>query len=466
MWCGGGLAILMVVGCAGAFYALQRLNANIDKVDIGIQNDARKGEPINILIIGTDERLGDGNKGYGDNDSEGHADTTVLLHVSADRDHATALSIPRDLMTDIPDCETIQDDGTTKIIPGAQQVRFNESYGQNGRDPGCTWRTVESLTGVEINHFMMADFQAVKDLSTAVGGVEVCLAKDIDDPKSHLKLDAGTHRVEGEEALAFVRTRSSVGHGSDLSRIELQQQFLASMARSVKASGDLTNPKKLWDLADTATRALTVDTGIGSIGSLQDLALDLAAVNVKDISFVTLPVIDNPHEEVVATVVLDEPKAAPLFQMLREDVSLTATDQASDDDKNGEEAPEPAPAEEVRVDVFNGGKVIGAAQDTLDWLQNGQGMPLATNAGNAGEPHVTTVLEYGPDQAAQAATLAGLMGLPDDALKEQPDEAGDLPMTLVLGDDFTKAGVPIEVPAERPADLDSLTADDEDVCAE
>ncbi|WP_324612820.1 LCP family protein [Streptomyces specialis] len=476
MWTGGSLAMLLIVGCAGAWWAYNRLNGNINKVDVGIENNFQSDEPVNILFIGTDTRTGSGNDSYGGEASEG-ADTTILMHFSEDRTHATGLSIPRDLITDIPDCEVTLEDGSKEIIPGSEDVRFNQSMGVDGRDPGCVWRTVQEMTGVEINHFMMADFNAVKDLSSAVGGVPICLAEPIDDPKSGLQLDAGRHEVEGEEALAFVRTRHSVGTGSDLSRIELQQQFVASMARQITEGGILSSPTRLWDLADTATRSLTVDTGIGSIDQLRNLAEDLGQVPMSDMNFVTLPVLDNPAEPegAKATVVIDEARAEPIFRMLREDVSMTDSGEAEGSGDSGgsgdEEAgggadePEPVPAAEVRVDVFNGGNVIGAAQETLDWLQNAQGVPLATNAGNAPETQEETTLEYGPDQAGQAATLAEMMGLPDSALKEQSADAGDAPMVLVLGDDFRGAGEPIEVPAELPEDVNSITADDEDVCA-
>ncbi|MEK8171163.1 LCP family protein [Streptomyces sp. M19] len=214
-------------------------------------------------------------------------------------------------MTDVPDCPTKQEDGTTKTIPGEQDVRFNTSLGQEERDPGCTMRTVEKLVGVRVNHFMMADFNAVKTLSNAVGGVDICLAKDINDPKSHLNLTKGEHNVKGEQALAFVRTRHAVGFGGDLDRIKLQQQFLSSMIRKVKSNGTLTSPKKMWSLSNAATKALTVDTGIGSIKKLTDLARDLSKVNEKNITFTTLPVIDNPAEPEgqKATVVADETKA-------------------------------------------------------------------------------------------------------------------------------------------------------------
>jgi LCP family protein required for cell wall assembly len=468
MWIGGTLAMLLIVGCAGAWWAYNRLNGNINKVDVVYDNDYDSDEAINILVIGTDTREGEGNDSYGGEASEG-ADTTILMHFSQDRTHATGLSIPRDLITDIPDCEVTREDGTKEIIPGSENVRFNTSMGVDGRDPTCVWGTVQELTGVEINHFMMADFNAVKDLSTAVGGVEVCLEEPIDDPKSGLNLPAGRQEIQGEDALSFVRTRSTVGTGSDLSRIELQQQFLASMARTVTEQNLLTSLDNFWNLADTATRALTVDDGIGSINSLYGLASEVREVPMSDLNFVTLPVLDNPDEPegAKATVVVDESRAPSVFRMLREDISPNATEEeaAADDGGNAEEEPAMAPAEEVRVDVYNGGNVIGAAQLTLDWLQNENGVRLATNRGNAEEPQETTTLRYGPDQAGQAARLADMMGLPDSALQEQTADAGDTPMSLVLGDDFVAAGQPIEVPATIPQDVDSITADDESVCA-
>jgi LCP family protein required for cell wall assembly len=457
MWVAGSFAMLLVTGCALAGYMYWRLNANIESKEVvGEETGYGDGEPVNVLFIGTDDRTGSGNTGYGNEGDSGRADTTVLMHFSADRSHATALSIPRDLITDIPECEVRNNDGTTTVIPATAETHFNYSLGVDGRDPGCTWRTVEHLVGVEIDHFIMADFNAVKDLSTAVGGVEVCLAEPIDDPKSHLDLPAGRHELQGEEALAFVRTRYSVGTSSDLSRIELQQQFLASLAREIN-SVSLT---KMWDLADTATKALTVDEGIDTIRKLYDLSQDLGQVPMSDMSFVTLPVVDNTDG---ATVLVDETRAEPIFRMLQQDVS--PTDDGGKGNGGGGNQQEMAPAEEVRVDVYNGGDVIGAAQETVTWLQNDEGVPLSTNAGNAAEPQDETVLEYGPDQADQAARLADLMGLPKRALQEGTENAGDEPMVLILGNDFSGAGQPIEGPAQMPDDVDSITADDKDVCA-
>jgi LCP family protein required for cell wall assembly len=467
LWTAGSVGFALVAVSVGGYLVYQKINGNISKVDtvgIGSQSATTDG-PVNILVIGTDSRQGLGKK-YGDVGSVGHADTTILFHVSKDRTNATALSIPRDIITDIPDCPTKQADGSTKVVPGTQNTRFNTSLGQDGRDPGCTMRTVKELTGITPDHFMMANFEAVKDLSTAVGGVEVCLAKPINDPKSHLKLSAGRHSVEGEQALAFVRTRHSVGFGGDLDRIKLQQQFLSSMIRQMKSSDTLTNPGKLFDLANVATKALTVDSGIGSVKKLVSLAQDLSKVNPKNITFATVPVVDNPAEKVHATVVLDQTRAPQLFSMVKQDISLTEVkkkQKAADASKLSGPKADPI---NVRVEVYNGSGVFGAAQDAVEWLQNSEGVTRSTNGGNASASAAKTTLEYAPNQADQARRLADMMGLPASALKEGTTNAAPRAnMKLTLGKDFTAAGTPITAPTKAPEGIQKIEASDKNVCA-
>ena len=462
-WGGGTVCVLLVAGCATGYFLYEHFNGNINKVDVGMNNSAVTDGPVNILVIGTDARSGKGNTGYGDNGSVGHADTTFLFHVSEDRSNATALSIPRDMITDIPNCPTKQDDGSTKVIPGQKNARFNTSLGQNERDPGCTWRTVNKLMGIKINHFMMADFNAVKELSSAVGGVEVCTAKDINDPKSHLKLKAGKHTVEGEQALAFVRTRHSVGFGSDLSRIKLQQQFLSSMIRKMKSGDTLSDPSKLFKLGNAATKALTVDTGIGSVKKLTDMAQDLKRVNIENITFATVPVLDNPNDP--ATVILDKGKAAPLFKMVRDDKSMTKVKKEQKKQKVAASKAKKAPASEVRVQIWNGGGLAGAANETALWLQNDKGVGEAAAKGNA--PRLAkTRLEYAPSQIGQAARLADMMGLPPSALKKSADgSGGGGAMTLTLGRDYTGPGEPVGAPDKAPEGVQKVNADDKNVCA-
>ncbi|MFI0981456.1 LCP family protein [Streptomyces sp. NPDC021093] len=473
---GAVVGFVLVAGSVGAWALYEHFNGNLKSVDVsGGSGGFKKDQAVNILVIGTDKRTGDGNDGYGDKDSPGHADTTILFHVSKDRTNATALSIPRDLKLPIPDCPTKQEDGSEKIVPGSPKERFNTSLGQSGRDPGCTMRTVKELTGLTVDHFMMVDFNAVKTLTSAVGGVDVCVAKDVDDPKSHLKLAKGTHTLEGEQALAFVRTRHAFGDESDLSRIKTQQQFLGSMIRKMKSSETLTNPAKLYGLAEAATQALTVDSGIGSILKLKSLATEVGKVDPKNVTFATLPVLDNPDEppRKKATVVVNREKADPLFAMLQSDTSLTEVKKQEKEQKAQANAKQDAllkgtkaAADDVRVNIFNGGGPSGAAQETLSWLQLNKDAKLATNGGNSPKPDIAkTTLEYGENQADQARALAAMMGLPSSALKPTGQDAADRePMTLTLGKDFTGAGKPLGGPAKAPDGIQRANAD-ESVCA-
>ncbi|MFD3654258.1 LCP family protein [Streptomyces sp. NPDC058620] len=469
LWTGGVMAFVIVAGSTGAYALYQKFNGNLDTIDVGDagSKSVTADGPLNILIIGTDKRTGKGNEGYGDKGSTGHADTNILFHVSEDRTNATAMSIPRDLITDIPDCETKQPDGSTKVIPGTQNARFNISLGQEGRDPGCTMRTVKEITGISVNHFMMVDFNAVKELSTAVGGVEVCLAKPVKDPDSHLDLPAGVSRVQGEQALAFVRTRHSFGNHGDLDRIKIQQQFIGSMIRQMKSDDTLTSASKLYKLADTATKALTVDSRIGSVKKLTDLAKVLGKVDTKNITFVTMPVIDNPAEPKPVTVVVAPTKGEQLFAMLRNDTSLTEVKKQEKQKAQAAKSKQAAllkgpqaEAADVRVDVLNGGDIAGAAGTTVTWLQNEQGVLKSTNKANAPAKITKTTLEYAPNQADQARKLAELMGLPATAMKQGTTDAEGLQaMVLTLGADFKGAGVPVTGPAKAPDDIQRASAD-------
>ncbi|MFC9944502.1 LCP family protein [Streptomyces pratensis] len=470
VWTGGALALVLVGTSAYAYYWYNRLDGNISTVDIGdVGSDSvLEDGPVNILVIGNDVRVGKGNEDYGNRDNvTGHADTTLLFHISGDRSNATVVSIPRDLMTTIPDCETRQPDGSTEVIGGSgSPTRFNESFGVKGRDPGCTMRTVEGITDLEVDHFMMFDFNAVKTLSTAVGGVKVCLKKPIKDEGGGSKLDlpAGESRIGGEDALSFLRNRHGLKNESDLDRIEMQQKFVASMMRQLKED-TLSSPMKMLDVAEAATKALTVDRGIGSAAKLVTLAKELGKIDLKNITLMTLPVVDNPDEPTPVTVVPHPVEAPKVFSMLQNDVSFTEVkkDQKAAEDKQAAllEGPR-AEASDVRVDLANGGAPGGSASAVLGWLQNSKGVPKSSNVGNAPKDVAKTTLEYAPNQADQARALADLMGLPASALKPgTTDATGTEAMMLVLGADFKEAGRPIAPP--KKVDVKQSRAD-QDVC--
>jgi LCP family protein required for cell wall assembly len=467
LWTGGTMAFVLVAGATTGYVYLKHLEGNVGTADVGdaAASNFSKDEAFDILIIGTDKRTGEGNEGYGDAGSVGHADTNILLHVAKDRTNATALSIPRDLIIDIPDCPTTQEDGSQTVVAGQEDVRFNRSLGESGRDPGCTMRTVEAATGIKPQHFVMADFNAVKTLTTAVDGVEVCVEKAVNDKKSKLVLPAGTSKVEGEQALAFVRTRHAFGNEGDLDRIKVQQQFLGSLMRKMTSGDTLTSPAKLLKLAEAATGALTVDKAIGKVGVLKDIALELKKVPTKNISFMTIPVKDNPAEPKPVTVVIDESRAPQVFDAINNDVSFTEV-KAQQKKEKAEVAARlkgtKSAASDVRVRILNGGAVAGSAQQQLSYLQTEAGVTKSENAGNAEAALAKTTLEYAPDQADQARRLADIMGLSGSALKpgKSVTNSQGLPaMTLTLGKDFKGAGVKLSSATAATPGVEKSTAD-------
>ena len=263
------VSVLLVAGIAFAAYWVIRLQSNISKAPL-TAGAPRTGAAVNdatdrlqILILGSDTRDGK-NSQYGstqDSTGYGQSDVMMLLDISADNKRVSLTSFPRDLLVNVPKCT----DPKTNRSMTHSNVMINSAMAEAGI--GCAVDTVNKLTGLEIDHFMMADFNAVKELSKAVGGVEVCISDAVYDPDSRLRLPKGTSQVEGEQALAFLRTRHGFGDGSDLGRIQAQQGFLSSLTRKIKADGTLSNPQSLLSIADVVTQNLTVDdrSGVGPV---------------------------------------------------------------------------------------------------------------------------------------------------------------------------------------------------------
>ena len=237
--------------------------------------------PVNILLVGSDTRQGQG-KGFGNEESE-LADVIMLLHISEDRKNAVALSFPRDLLVPIPSCP--DPEGGSFSAMSRQQINSSITYG----GPVCTLLTIQNLTGVKIPYLALIDFRGVIEMSNAIGGVEVCVANPIDDPKSKLKLDAGVHTLQGREALAFLRTRYGVGDGSDLARISNQQVFLTSLLRKVKNEGVLNNPIYMYSLANAAARNMKLSDSMTDLGTMVALAGALRNVDLDKMTFLQVP---------------------------------------------------------------------------------------------------------------------------------------------------------------------------------
>ncbi|MEO0060872.1 MAG: hypothetical protein RL343_490, partial [Actinomycetota bacterium] len=214
------------------------------------------------------------------------ADVIILLHVSADRKHATALSFPRDLLVPWPACPSTSTPPGPGYLPQSLG-QINATIANGG--PGCTLLTVEALTGLKIPYLAMIDFKGVIEMSNAIGGVEVCVTKPIHDSYTYLNLAAGNHVLQGKDALKFLRTRHGVGDGSDLSRISNQQVFLTSLVRKVKSAGVLGNPIYLYSLASAAARNMKLSESLTNVNVMVAMAGALKNVELDKMTFLQVP---------------------------------------------------------------------------------------------------------------------------------------------------------------------------------
>nr|WP_245766861.1 LCP family protein [Streptomyces colonosanans] len=325
-----GLAVLMAGAAGAGWAAYEKLNSNITADDDAASELARHEKerpPVlvpgaqNILLIGSDSRSGDGNGRYGRDSGTQRSDTTILLHLAADRRSATAAFLPRDLMVEVPDCR--RPDGSRSL---PVFTMFNHAFATGGS--ACSVRTVEKLTDIRVDHYMVVDFNGFKKLVDALDGVQVCLKEPIDDKDAKLKLPAGKVTLDGEQALGYVRARKSLGDGSDTERMERQQRFLGALVSKVHSNDVLLNPVKLYPVLDAATSSLTTDPGLASLRGLYGLVHGLGDLPTKRVHFLTVP--RTPYSYNANRDQLVEPAARKLFARLRMDQPIEVVPEVPD----------------------------------------------------------------------------------------------------------------------------------------
>ncbi|MFI5866013.1 LCP family glycopolymer transferase [Streptomyces sp. NPDC051546] len=493
-WTASILALLILGTAAAGYLYYRHLNGNIRSGqrlsgDSGVargEADAAGRRPINILMLGSDIRdeanakLGGGWDNIG---GPARADVQMLIHISADRKNASVTSVPRDTLVDIPECT----DPATGTKYKAAKMMINESLARGG--PGCTLATWEKLANVYIDHWMMIDFVGVVSMADAIGGVDVCVNQNVFDQSepgsgtggSGLKLKAGTTRVQGEQALQWLRTRHAFG--SDMARAKAQHMYMNSMMRGLKGQNAFTDLPRLTGLAEAATKSLKVSEEIGSVKKLLDLALLLKDVPVNRLTTTTIPVLQAPSDK--DRLILDPKDAEKVWELLRKDVAM---------DKNGDPAPAasgqpgasqdpaaPAPSTDpapqassappasnparIAVQVVNGTGVgaapVGKRATAIAGELVAKGFSLA-KADNTLAPEKTTVVRYATDaQAADAQGVAAALGIPAASVQKS---AGAAKITVLVGADWREgATYPVQAPPEAgsvPETADVLNGTD------
>jgi LCP family protein required for cell wall assembly len=314
------LVLGMVTGLGVTFF-YRHLNGNFtyDNVDdqLGadrpdeVQVEGPK-DPINILVMGSDSREGAGNNIDGLTGGGERSDTTILIHLSADRSTAYGVSIPRDSLVDRPEC--IDEEGGT--IAGATSAMWNEAFSVGG--PACTIRQFEQLTDVRINNYVVVDFQGFQSMVDAIDGVEVCVPQDINDQEHGIVIKAGTREISGKEALSYVRVRNVEGtDGSDLGRIKRQQAFIAAMSSKVLSGTVMARPDRLLSFLNAATKSLTTD--LKNIGKMASIGYEFKDIGLKRIKFITVPWQYAPSDP---NRVEWLPEAEELWEKVRNDAPL------------------------------------------------------------------------------------------------------------------------------------------------
>ncbi|MBF8185807.1 LCP family protein [Nonomuraea sp. K274] len=432
--------VLLVGGVVVGVFA--RLSGNIKHEDVTAEDLGATRPPkvagtaMNILVVGSDQRDGKNAK-YGRVAGE-RTDTIMLVHVSSERDNAMVVSFPRDSLVQLPTCRA------TRGLPGqhAHLGMINESFNSGGI--ACTWKTIESLTHIHIDHFVKIDFSGFKSMVNAVGGVEVCLPEAVNDKKALLHLPAGKQTLDGEQALGYVRARYSLGDGSDIGRIQRQQMFISSMVKKAMSGETLTDPARLYAILDAGTKAVTTDEGL-SVGVMRDLATSLQGLDAGRIRFITTPwhySLTQPGR-----VEWVQPQAGRLFQIVAGDRSVEGI-------KGGQAK---VSRSQIQVELRNGTWRSGLGTEVAAYLEQ-RGYHITKIGNTARKPQAKTTVLYGPNGETRVPTLAN--DLPAAAPRKLAGARTNR-LVLVIGDDWTG------LKPLRSDDTDSLRGFDatHDTCA-
>ncbi|ARZ69790.1 LCP family protein [Streptomyces sp. HU2014] len=457
------LAALAVLGAGGIGHAVvSGIDSRIDRVDafrglVDRPPETRQG--MNVLLVGTDgrERISRAQRDrYHLGGAPCHCtDTLMLVHLSAERDRATVVSLPRDTYAMIPE----HTDEAGRRRPAHPQ-KLNAAYAEGG--PSLTVRTVEHLTGVHVDHYLEVDFVSFMRTVDVLGGVRVCSAKPLRDRYSGLDLPAGPSDLDGGQALQYVRSRHLDG-AADLGRMQRQQRFLASLLHQATSSGVLLNPVKFQEVSATLLGSVRADRGFGG-DELVGLGRAMRNLTPSSAEFVSVPVgvADFPVPRIGSTVKWDEAAAGKLFQALRDDRPLTEQNRRAHDAKAprrlaGPPAPVEVAPQKVRVQVYNGSGRHGLARATdRDLRTTGFSTTGLPADARVPVPQRRTVIAYDPRWDRSVRTLAA--ALPGAELRPVPRQGPVMKVTLGL--DFKEVrAVRVIVPVPKRRGAAAVTGD-------
>jgi len=445
---------ITVIG-AGAF-TYQHYNGNINTFDTSglsknrpaqAKANAAGQKPENILLVGSDSRDNGNNAFGGGQTGQGaRSDTSILLHVYADHQHAVGISIPRDMMVNMPACD-IDPKNPGKGQTKPQQNQFNAAFAVGNTPNGnvaCEINTIESMSGIYIDHTVVVGFAAFSKLTDDIGGVQVCVPKDVSDAGGdNITLKKGIQTVKGQTALDYVREREGLGDGSDIGRTRRQQAFLGSMIKKVESDGVMNDPTTLSAIFNDALKYAQFDPGLGSLTALSGFAESMKGIDPSHIQFLTLP---GHYRTQDGRVGMDPVAAGVIWNHLKSDTLLDgsnasgnsasgpATSAPSTSAASSSAPPAPSiPPSTISVRVENGTTVTGLATDATTSLQ-AQGYDAVVSHTIPAHTAVTTITYSSSRYEAKAKQLATLY--PGAKVVEGGTGTAIL---VVIGDDYAAA---------------------------
>ncbi|GGO56217.1 MULTISPECIES: LCP family protein [Streptomyces] len=316
------LALLLIVSVSTYFWADSKLKREVDLSKVIERPDGGKG--TNYLIVGSDSRAGmsdeEKKKLHTGSAAGKRTDSMMILHVADDGGN-TMISLPRDSNVMIP---SFKGSDSGKLYPARNcdtttQVckKLNAAYGEDG--PELLVRTVEANMGLRIDHYAEIGFGGFAKIVDAVGGVELDIPKGFKDKKSGADFEAGKQTLNGEEALAFVRTRYALP-GSDLDRTKNQQKFLAALANQAATPGTVMNPFKLYPTMGAGLDTLIVDKDM-DLMDVASMFWAMKGVTGGDGKSMNMPISGFSG----GNVVWDKAKVKQLVSQLNNDEKVTVS---------------------------------------------------------------------------------------------------------------------------------------------
>ena len=441
-WVAVAAVVIVAAGTLGVYLKYRAVFDSITRVTVpgtalGHRPPVYNTSSQNILVYGDDTRTGlTAHQQYilhAGHDQTNNTDTIMLVHISPGHHHLTVLSIPRDTMVPVYECDSGPGYTGQRANP-AGAVQINSLLQVGG--PTCLWKTVEQVTGVRIDHFIGIGLLGFVKVVNDLGGVNVCVPFNVNDTASGLKLKQGEQHINGIQALAFWRTRENLGDGSDLERIQRDQFMSAQVVKGVLHSGLLSNPIKLLNVVTDAAASMTTDSGM-SVSDLVQIGQSFRSLSGQNVQFITAP--NKPWTLNANRIQLMQPQASEVFAAIARDMTVpkVSTNPQAPGPSSGSAAGArvltTSPAN-VRVEVLNGSGVPRIAGQTAAAL-TGRGFRVTGTGQAPNFSYTTSVIEY--SSAADMAAVNTLKQELKDVTTLRVASLTPGTVNLILGSSFT-----------------------------